>query len=328
MVHYGAAAAVMSPVLIYLSIEPETRDDAERLGQALRRLIAADPALHARTLPEDGHVVLGGTSESHLEIVIDRLRREFRVDASVGRPHVAYKETFTRAADGERKFATHSGDRGHYAHVKIHLMPGLPGNGYVFKNDIVAGTIPDRFIKPIEEAIGNALARGVLAGYPMEDVRVELYDGSYHDVDSSETAFRIAAALAFQDAASRAEPVVLEPVMRVEVEVPDEHLTDVSNNLADRRGQIQSPVWTGDSYIIRARVPLSQMFGYAADLRARTLGRGTCSIEFDRYEPRPPNDLQDPDDPKVRSPLRPVRPQGGSSIGLPEPDPESAEDGR
>ena len=273
--------------VISLSIEPKTKADQEKLGQGLGKLMAEDPTFRVKTDQATGEVVIEGMGELHLEIIVDRLKREFNVEASVGRPQVAYKETLTRPADGEMKYAKQTGGRGQYGHAKIHVFPGETGTGYLFENKISGGSIPREFIKPIDEGIKEALTRGVLAGYPIDDVRVELYDGSYHDVDSSEMAFKIAGSMAFQDAAKKARPVLLEPVMRVEVVVPKEHLGDVMGNLSSRRGHIQSQEDRGGTQIINARVPLSEMFGYATDLRSRTQGRATYSMHFDRYEPAP-----------------------------------------
>ena len=273
--------------VISLSIEPKTKADQEKLGHGLGKLMAEDPTFRVKTDPATGEVVISGMGELHLEIIVDRLKREFNVEASVGRPQVAYKETLTRPADGEMKYAKQTGGRGQYGHAKIHVFPGEPGTGYLFENKISGGSIPREFIKPIDEGIKEALTRGVLAGYPIDDVRVELYDGSYHDVDSSEMAFKIAGSMAFQDAAKKARPVLLEPMMRVEVVVPKEHLGDVMGNLSSRRGHIQSQEDRGGTQIINARVPLSEMFGYATDLRSRTQGRATYSMHFDRYEPAP-----------------------------------------
>src|SRR5687767_1370553 len=275
--------------VISLSIEPKTKVDQEKLGVGLGKLMAEDPTFRVKTDQQTGEVVISGMGELHLEIIVDRLKREFNVEATVGRPQVAYKETLTRAADGEMKYAKQTGGRGQYGHAKIHLYPGEPGSGYIFENKISGGSIPKEFIKPIDEGIKEALTRGVLAGYPVDDVRIELYDGSYHDVDSSEMAFKIAGSMAFQDAAKKAKPVLLEPVMRVEVVVPKEHMGDVMGNLSSRRGAIQSQEDRGGTQIINARVPLSEMFGYATDLRSRTQGRATYSMHFDRYEQAPPN---------------------------------------
>src|SRR5215203_3792291 len=273
--------------VISLAIEPKTKADQEKLGQGLGKLMAEDPTFRVKSDPETGQTVISGMGELHLEIIVDRLKREFSVDATVGKPQVAYKVTLTRPADGEMKYAKQTGGRGQYGHVKIHLFPGEPGTGYIFENEVVGGAIPREFIKPIDEGIKEALTRGVLAGYPVDDVRIELYDGSYHDVDSSEMAFKIAGSMAFQDAAKKAKPVLLEPVMRVEVVVPKEHMGDVMGNLSSRRGQIQSQEDRGGTQIINARVPLSEMFGYATDLRSRTQGRATYSMHFDRYEQAP-----------------------------------------
>jgi elongation factor G len=273
--------------VISLAIEPRTKADQEKLGQGLQKLMAEDPTFRVTTDQQTGQTVIAGMGELHLEIIVDRLKREFSVEASVGKPQVAYKETLTRAADGDGRYVRQTGGRGQYGHARIHLFPGEPGTGYVFENAIVGGAIPREFIKPIDEGIKEALTRGVLAGYPVDDVRVVLYDGSFHVVDSSELAFKIAGSLAFQDAAKRAKPVLLEPVMRVEVVVPKEHLGDVMGNLSSRRGQIQSQEDRGGTQIIAARVPLSEMFGYATDLRSRTQGRATYSMHFDRYEPAP-----------------------------------------
>ncbi len=275
--------------VISLAIEPKTKADQEKLGLGLQKLMAEDPTFRVNTDQQTGQVIIAGMGELHLEIIVDRLKREFNVEASVGKPQVAYKETLTRPADGEMKYAKQTGGRGQYGHVKIHLYPGEPGSGYIFENEIVGGAIPKEFIKPVDEGIKEALTRGVLAGYPIDDVRIELYDGSYHDVDSSEMAFKIAGSMAFQDAAKKAKPVLLEPIMRVEVVVPKDYLGDVMGNLASRRGQIQSQEDRGGTQIISARVPLSEMFGYATDLRSRTQGRATYSMHFDRYEPAPQN---------------------------------------
>jgi elongation factor G len=316
--------------VLYLSIEPNSAADQEKLGQGLQTLMAEDPTFRVQTDPDTRQTTIHGTGELHLEIIVGRLKREFNVEASVSKPQVAYKETLTRPADGDMKFAHQIGGRGQYGHCKIHVYPGEPGSGYVFENQIVGGAIPKEFITPIDEGIKRALTRGLLAGYPVDDVRVELYDGSYHDVDSSEMAFMIAGALAFDDAAKKARPVLLEPVMRVQVVVPMEHMSDVMDDLSSRRGQIQPKHDLGGTQIIHTRVPLSGMLGYAADLRSLTQGRATYSMHFDRYEPRSPGDPGSdfgPDDPMVREPRRPVRPLRSSSVALPEPDSSDDEDG-
>ncbi len=275
--------------VISLAIEPKTKGDQEKLGNGLQKLMAEDPTFRVKTDEQTGQVVIAGMGELHLEIIVDRLKREFGVEASVGKPQVAYKETLTRAADGEMRYAKQTGGRGQFAEVKIRLFPGEPGTGYIFENEIKGGTIPKEYIKPVDEGIKEALTRGVLAGYPIDDVRIELYDGKHHEVDSSEMAFKIAGSMAFQDAAKKAKPVLLEPVMRVEVVVPKDYLGDVMGDLASRRGRIQSQEDRGGTQIINARVPLSEMFGYATDLRSRTQGRATYSMHFDRYEQAPPD---------------------------------------
>jgi elongation factor G len=275
--------------VISLAIEPKTKGDQEKLGNGLQKLMSEDPTFRVKTDEQTGQVVIAGMGELHLEIIVDRLKREFGVEASVGKPQVAYKETLTRPADGEMRYAKQTGGRGQFAEVKIRLFPGEPGTGYIFENEIKGGTIPKEYIKPVDEGIKEALTRGVLAGFPIDDVRIELYDGKHHEVDSSEMAFKIAGSMAFQDAAKKAKPVLLEPVMRVEVVVPKDYLGDVMGDLASRRGRIQSQEDRGGTQIINARVPLSEMFGYATDLRSRTQGRATYSMHFDRYEQAPPD---------------------------------------
>ncbi len=275
--------------VISLAIEPKTKSDQEKLGVGLSKLMGEDPTFRVKTDEQTNQVVIAGMGELHLEIIVDRLKREFGVEASVGKPQVAYKETLTRAADGEMKYAKQTGGRGQYGHVKIHLFPGEPGTGYIFENKTTQGSIPKEFIRPVDEGIKEALTRGVIAGYPIDDVRIELYDGSYHDVDSSEMAFKIAGSMAFQDAAKKAKPVLLEPIMKVEVVVPKDYMGDVMGDLASRRGRIQSQEDRGGTQIVNARVPLSEMFGYATDLRSRTQGRATYSMHFEHYEQAPQN---------------------------------------
>ena len=275
--------------VISLAIEPKTKADQEKLGQGMAKLMAEDPTFRVNTDEQTGQVVIRGMGELHLEIIVDRLKREFNVEASVGKPQVAYKETLTKPAEGHGLFKRQTGGRGQYGNCKIRLFPRDAGSGYEFVNEIVGGVIPKEFIKPIDQGIQEALTRGVLAGYPIDDVRIELYDGDYHDVDSSEMAFKIAGSLAFQDAAKKAAPVLMEPVMRVEVVVPKDYMGDVIGDLASRRGKIQSQEDRGGTQIISARVPLSDMFGYATDLRSRTQGRATYSMHFDRYEQAPRN---------------------------------------
>ena len=273
--------------VIHLAIEPKTKADQEKLGNGLAKLQAEDPTFRVRTDHETGQVVIAGMGELHLEIIVDRLKREFSVEASVGRPQVAYKETLTTPASGEGRYIRQTGGRGQYGHAKIRIEPRQPGEGFEFENDIVGGSIPREYIKPIEEGIREALTAGVLAGYPVDDVRVSLYDGSFHDVDSSEMAFKIAGSMAFKDAAKKAHPVLLEPVMRVEVVVPEEYMGDIMGDINSRRGRITAMEARGGTQIVRSRVPLSEMFGYATDLRSRTQGRATYSMHFERYEQAP-----------------------------------------
>jgi elongation factor G len=273
--------------VISLAIEPKTKADQEKLGMGLGKLMAEDPTFRVKSDTETGQTVIAGMGELHLEIIVDRLKREFSVEASVGKPQVAYKETVTKASEGEGKWIKQSGGRGQYGHAKIRLIPRKPGEGYEFVNEIVGGAIPKEFIKPIDQGIRESMTTGVLAGYPMDDVKVELYDGSYHDVDSNEMSFKFAGSMAFKDAAKKAHPILLEPVMRVEVVVPEEYMGDVIGDVTSRRGHIQSMEVRGGSQVINSRVPLSEMFGYATDLRSRTQGRGSYSMHFDRYEPAP-----------------------------------------
>ncbi len=275
--------------VISLAIEPKTKADQEKLGQGMSKLMGEDPTFRVATDEQTGQVVIRGMGELHLEIIVDRLKREFGVEASVGKPQVAYKETLTAPAEGHGRFIRQTGGRGQFGEAKIRLIPLPPGTGYQFENDITGGSIPKEYIKPIDQGIQEALTRGILAGYPIDDVRIELYDGSFHEVDSSEMAFKIAGSMAFQDAAKKAKPVLMEPIMRVEVVCPKDYLGDVMGNLAARRGRIQSQENRGGTEIISARVPLSDMFGYATDLRSRTQGRATYSMHFDRYEQAPSN---------------------------------------
>jgi elongation factor G len=307
--------------LLSIALRPKTKADQEALAVGLRKLMAEDSTIRVKTDHATGEVVIAGIGELHLEVIVDRLKREFGVEAGVGRPQVAYKETITRPAEGEMKYAAQTGGRGHYGHAKIRLYPGDRGSGYVFENQILGDAIPRDFIKPIDEGIKEALVRGVLAGYPVDDVRVELYDGSYHDLDSSETAFKIAGSLAFQDAAKKAKPVLLEPVMRIEIAVPKEHMGDVMGNLSSRRGHIQSHEDHGDTQIINALVPLSEMFGYASDLRERTRGCGTFAMALHQYLPlRPPDDADGSRGSFVGAPLKPLPTRRDSYAVLPEPE--------
>ncbi len=274
--------------VISLAVEPKTKVDQEKLGQALAKLMQEDPTFKVETDRDTGQTKISGMGELHLEILVDRLQREFNVGANVGKPQVAYKETLRKTAKGEGRYVKQTGGRGQYGHCKIELHPA-PGDGFVFENAIVGGAIPKEYIKPIEEGIREALDRGVLAGYPVVDVRIRLCDGSFHEVDSSEMAFKIAGSLAFQDAAKRAQPALLEPVMRVEVVTPDDYTGAVTGDLASRRGRVEGQVSRGGTQIIAAMVPLASMFGYSTDLRSRTQGRATYTMHFDKYEEAPRN---------------------------------------
>jgi elongation factor G len=307
--------------VIWIAVAPRTDADRENLARGLAALVAEDPGISVKTDSMFGETLIGATWEWHLEVILDRLKREFNVAASLGRPQVAYKEVFTRPADGEMKYARQRGGIGEYAHVKIHVRPGQPGMGFVFRNVVTGGAIPGEFIKPIEYGIEEALTRGVLAGFPVEDVCVDLYDGSYHDLDSSETAFKIAGGLAFLDAATKAGPVLLEPVMRVRVTVHHEDADDVLGNLISRRGAIQSQAPEEDMRNISARVPLSELFGYSTDLHSRTRGRGRVVVEFDAYEPCPSTSGDEGNrDADVAAPRKRPPTLRSSGIALPEPD--------
>ena len=273
--------------VIAMAIEPKTKQDQEKLGFSLQKLAQEDPSFRVRSDEETGQTIISGMGELHLEIIVDRLLREFKVDANVGKPEVAFRETIRGRAEAEAKYIKQTGGRGQYGHVVITVEPGEPGIGLDFVSKIVGGTIPREYIPAIEKGIRERMESGVLAGYPLRDVRVRLIDGSYHDVDSNEMAFKIAGSMAFQDGCRKADPVLLEPIMKVEVLVPQEYMGDVIGNLNARRGKIQGIKVRAGSQAIEAGVPLSEMFGYATDLRSRTQGRATYSMEFDRYEPVP-----------------------------------------
>jgi elongation factor G len=272
--------------VIALAVEPKTKSDQEKLGTGLAKLMQEDPTFKVETDRDTGQTKISGMGELHLEIIVDRLKREFNVEANVGKPQVAYKETIRKAAKGEGRWIKQTGGRGQYGHAKIELEPA-PGEGFVFVNDITGGSIPKEYIKPVEEGIREALERGIMAGYPVVDVRVKLYDGSYHEVDSSEMAFKLAGSQAFQDAAKKAHPVLLEPIMKVEVVTPDDYTGAVTGDLSSRRGHMEGQISRGGTQIITALVPLSNMFGYSTDLRSRTQGRATYSMHFEKYAEAP-----------------------------------------
>jgi elongation factor G len=273
--------------VIAQAIEPKTRQDQEKLSIGLQRLAAEDPSFKVSTDPETNQTIISGMGELHLEIIVDRLKREFGVDANVGRPQVAYRETIRKAAEGVGKFVRQTGGRGQYGHAEIKLEPAEPGTGFEFVNAIVGGVIPREYIKPVEEGIKEAMEGGVLAGYEMVDVKTTLHYGSYHDVDSSEIAFKIAGSMAFKDAAKKADPVLLEPIMKVEVVAPEEYMGSITGDINSRRGRIESMVARPGTQVITALVPLSEMFGYSTEMRSMTQGRATYTMHFHRYEEAP-----------------------------------------
>jgi len=275
--------------VIDVAIEPKTKADQEKMGLALQRLAEEDPTFRMRTDQETGQTIISGMGELHLEIIVDRMLREFKVDANVGRPQVAYKETIKGTVKAEGKFVRQSGGRGQYGHVWVEFEPLEPGQGYEFVNKIVGGVVPREYITPVEAGIKEAMENGIMAGYPAIDIRATLYDGSYHDVDSSEMAFKIAGSMAFKSGTVKANPIILEPIMRVEVVVPEEYMGDVIGDINSRRGRIEGMEPRGNSQVIRGFVPLSEMFGYATDLRSRTQGRGTYTMQTSHYEEVPKN---------------------------------------
>ena len=273
--------------VIELSIEPKSKADQDKMTTALQKLQEEDPTFRAHTNQETGQVIIAGMGELHLDILVDRMRREFKVEANVGAPQVAYRETFRSSAAVEGKFTRQSGGRGQYGHVWIEFAPNEEGKGFEFENAIVGGVVPREYIAPVQAGLEDALQRGVLVGYPLVDIKAKLFDGSYHDVDSSEMAFKIAASMALKNAASKCNPVILEPVMRVEVIIPEEYMGDIMGNITSRRGRVEGMEARGNAQVVRAMVPLSEMFGYATTLRSSTQGRGVFSMVFDHYEEVP-----------------------------------------
>lgn len=275
--------------VINVAIEPKTKADQEKMGTALARLAEEDPTFKMHTDQDSGQTIIEGMGELHLEIIVDRLQREFKVECNVGRPQVAYKETIRRAVKAEGKFVRQSGGRGQYGHCWIEIEPLEQGSGFEFVNKIVGGVIPKEYIAPIGQGIEEALQNGIQAGYPVMDIRATVYDGSYHDVDSSEMAFKIAGSMAFKAGAAKADPAIIEPIMKVEVTVPEEYMGEVIGDMNSRRGRIEGMEATGTAQVVRGFVPLSEMFGYATDLRSKTQGRGTYVMMFDHYEEVPKN---------------------------------------
>ena len=277
--------------VISVAIEPKTKADQDKMGIALQKLAEEDPSFRVKSDEETGQTIISGMGELHLDIIVDRLLREFKVEANIGKPQVAYRETIRGTADQDSKFARQSGGKGQYGHVKIRISPAEENAGFVFENKIVGGAIPKEYIEPARKGMEEALEGGILAGYPMIDVKVELYDGSYHEVDSSEMAFKIAGSMAIKEGTKKAKPCILEPMMKVEIEIPEEFTGTIIGDISRRRGRIegQEPQGNTGNVIVRAIVPLANMFGYATDLRSNTQGRGTFSMEFQCYEQVPAN---------------------------------------
>jgi elongation factor G len=273
--------------VLSVAIEPKTKADQEKLGIALDKLIREDPTFRVHTDQDTGQTIISGMGELHIEILVDRMVREFGVAANIGRPQVAYRETIRQRAESEGKFIRQTGGRGQYGHVKIVLEPNAPGAGFEFLNEVVGGAIPREYITPVENGVKEALESGVLAGFEMVDVKVTLIDGSYHEVDSSEIAFKIAGSMALKEAAKHARPVLLEPMMKVEVVVPEDFMGAVTGDLHSRRGHVESTESRLGSTIIQCKVPLSEMFGYSTDLRSMTQGRATYSMHFSHYAEAP-----------------------------------------
>jgi elongation factor G len=269
--------------VISVAIEPKTKADQDKMGMALNRLQMEDPSFRVHTDEETGQTIIRGMGELHLEIIVDRMFREFKVEANVGKPQVAYRETITKQVEAEGRYIRQTGGRGQYGHCWLRLVPQEPGKGFEFENAIVGGVIPKEFIGPIHKGVEEAMTGGVLAGYPMVDLKVEVFDGSYHDVDSSEMAFKIAGSMGFKEGAARAAPVLLEPIMDVEVVTPEEYMGDVIGDLNSRRGKINAMNPRSGVQVIEAHVPLADMFGYATDLRSKTQGRATYTMQFAHY---------------------------------------------
>jgi len=275
--------------VISVAVEPKTKADQEKMGLALGKLAAEDPSFRVSTDEESGQTIISGMGELHLEIIVDRMKREFKVEAEVGAPQVAYRETIRKAVEKEYKYAKQSGGRGQFGHVFLRIEPQEPGFGYEFVDEVKGGVIPKEFIQPVNKGVQEAMQRGIQAGYPVEDVKVTVYDGSYHDVDSSEMAFKLAGSMGFREGCKTANPVILEPLMKVEVEVPEDYMGDVIGDVAKRRGQVTGMDDRAGNKIVNAYVPLSEMFGYSTDLRSMTQGRATYAMEFDHYEEVPAN---------------------------------------
>jgi elongation factor G len=275
--------------VIHVAVEPKTKADQEKMGIALNKLAQEDPSFRVHTDEESGQTIIAGMGELHLEIIVDRMKREFGVDANVGKPQVAYRETIRKKIEQEGKYIRQSGGRGQYGHVWVTLEPLPPGTGYQFENAIVGGVIPKEYIPAVDKGIKGQMENGILAGFPVVDVKATLFDGSFHEVDSSEMAFKIAGSMAFKEGALKASPVLLEPIMAVEAVTPEEYMGDIVGDLSRRRGIIQAMEEGPSGKIIKALVPLGEMFGYATDLRSMSQGRATSTMEFSKYSDAPAN---------------------------------------
>jgi elongation factor G len=275
--------------VISIAIEPKTKADQEKMGIALQKLSEEDPTFRVETNHETGQTIMSGMGELHLDILMDRMRREFKVESTSGKPQVAYRETIQKEVEHEEKYIKQTGGRGQYAHVVFTIIPQEPGKGYEFENSVVGGKIPREFITPCDKGFQEGLSRGVLAGYPLVDIKVDLTDGSYHDVDSNEMAFKICASIGLQEAARKADPVILEPIMKVEVVTPEDFFGDVMGDVSSRRGMIKETGQRGMAKTVHAEVPLASMFGYATELRSMTQGRAAYSMEFSHYSKVPKN---------------------------------------
>jgi elongation factor G len=275
--------------VISVAVEPKTKSDQEKMGLALQRLAKEDPSFRVSTDQESGQTIISGMGELHLDIIVDRMRREFKVEANVGKPQVAYRETIRAKVEQEGKFVRQSGGRGQYGHVWLKIEPQEEGKGYEFVNGIVGGVVPREYIPAVDKGVKEALEGGVIAGYPVVDVKVTIFDGSYHDVDSNEMAFKIAGSMAFKDGVRKAKPVLLEPIMKVEVVTPEDYSGDVIGDLNRRRGQIQGMEDSVSGKVVTAEVPLAEMFGYATSVRSMSQGRATFTMEFAKYLEVPSN---------------------------------------
>ncbi|HAB53474.1 MAG TPA: elongation factor G, partial [Ignavibacteriales bacterium] len=275
--------------VIQIAIEPKTKADQDKLSESLSKLSDEDPTFRVKVDEETGQTLISGMGELHLEILVDRMKREFKVEANVGKPQVAYRESITQKVDSEGKFIKQSGGRGKYGHVWIELMPNEPGKGYEFINGIIGGVVPKEYIPSVSAGIQEAMRNGVIAGFPVVDIKARIYDGSFHDVDSDEISFKVAGSIAFKEGAKKAKPILLEPIMDVEVVTPEEYLGDVMGDLNSRRGKIEGFSARKDAQVITATVPLSEMFGYATILRSMTQGRAIFTMQFSRYSEVPRN---------------------------------------